>query len=76
MQDFFSVELQSPDGKTLPFIEHDQQRWFVGEPGQEFVVAARRSANTRKVFRVSTIDADRLHQGWGSASRLDLHHSS
>jgi hypothetical protein len=36
--DFFEVELTNRGGKPLPAIEYDGQRWFVGEPGQEFMV--------------------------------------
>jgi len=39
LKDFFSVELQTPGGEPLPSIEYEQQRWYVGEPGQEFVVS-------------------------------------
>lgn len=38
-KDFFEVELTTRDGNPLPSIEYDGQRWFVGEPGQEFMVA-------------------------------------
>jgi hypothetical protein len=37
-QDFFEVWLQTPSLQNLPVVEHDQQRWFVGEPGAEFIV--------------------------------------
>jgi hypothetical protein len=36
--DFFEVSLETSSGRILPVIEHDQQRWFVGEPGTEFTV--------------------------------------
>jgi hypothetical protein len=38
MQDYFTIELQTPTGQLLPSIEYDSHRWFVAEPGQEFVV--------------------------------------
>jgi hypothetical protein len=51
MQDLV-VQLQTPAGQTLSLVEHDQQRLFVGEPGQEFVVAVTGSANTSKTLVV------------------------
>ena len=52
--DFFTVELQTPTGQVLPSIEYDGQRYFVGEPGQEFVVKVTRSMRyPNKLYRVS-----------------------
>ena len=52
--DFFTVELQTPTGQQLPSIEYDGQRYFVGEPGQEFVVAVTRSVRyPTKLYQVS-----------------------
>jgi hypothetical protein len=53
-QDFFTVALQTPTGQVLPSIEYDGQRYFVGEPGQEFVVTVTRSLRyPSKLYRVS-----------------------
>jgi hypothetical protein len=40
-QDFFEVCLQTADEVDLPVVEYDQQRWFVGEPGTEFIVTVK-----------------------------------
>lgn len=50
--DYFSLSLETPSGVVLPSIEYDSQRWFVGEPGQEFVVAVTMINNSQKTYRV------------------------
>jgi hypothetical protein len=53
-QEKFVVQLQTPTGQQLPSIEYNGQRYFVGEPGQEFVVAVERSLHyPHRVYRVS-----------------------
>jgi hypothetical protein len=53
MQDFFTIELQTPTGQLLPSIEYDSHRWFVAEPGQEFVVQVSMVNYTKQDYRVS-----------------------
>jgi hypothetical protein len=53
LQDYFTVELQTPTGQLLPCIEYDGMRYFVGEPGQEFLVAVSMVNYTKQDYRVS-----------------------
>ena len=58
-QEFFTVELQTPTGQLLPSIEWDGNRYFVGEPGQEFVVKVTRSLRyPHKLYNVSSNHAE------------------
>jgi hypothetical protein len=52
LQDGFTVELHTPTGQLLPCIKYDGMHYFVGEPGQEFVVAVSMVNYTKKKYRV------------------------
>ncbi len=73
MQDFFAVELQTPTGQDLPFIEYDSQRYFVGEPGQEFVVSVSMINYSQHDYRVGNRrSASSLQRGYCVAEHKQL----
>lgn len=54
LNDYFTVEMQTSTGQVLPYIEFDGQKWFVAEPGQEFVVQVAMVNYTKQDYRVGT----------------------
>jgi hypothetical protein len=51
-QDYFGVELKKAAGDVLASIDYDGARWYVGEPGQEFVVSVTSSIQSGATYKV------------------------
>lgn len=52
-RDTFAIQLQTIDRKQLPSIESEQQRYFVGEAGEEFLVVVHVASHSKSSYQVS-----------------------